>query len=359
MGKMSDLDRLVRAGDPEALRTAKYLASEGCGAVVETSMGAGRYPRIFSAVFGQCWAIMPDKLMAMVDFLRMKVDGVSLNANATIIGARAVQPEAKRTGNGVAVLPVFGVLAHRMNLMTEISGGTSTEILGQWFDAAVADKSVGTIVLDVDSPGGSVHGMQELSEKIFKARGKKDIVAVANDLAASAAYWVASAADRIVVTPGGLVGAVGTLAIHTESSKRDEETGVKHTLIHAGKNKVDGNPYEPLTQSAEEDIQRIIDEYYDQFVSDVARNRGISESKVLAKFGQGRVYGGRDATKRGMVDKVGTLDATLMSLGVAAEAGGARPVRSEHPSVDVARRRLALNGVFSGDAWPSDREDPA
>lgn len=332
MSKMSDLDTLMQADDPEASRTAEALAGV-----------AGRYPRIFSAVFGQCWAIMPDKLLAMVDFLRMRVDGIAFVSD-DIIQARAdarARPEAKRTGNGVAVLPVFGVLAHRMNLMTEISGGTSTEILGQWFDSAMADKSVGTIVLDIDSPGGSVHGLQELSDKIYKAQGKKSIVAVANDLAASAAYWIATAADRIVVTPGGLVGSVGTVAVHTETSKMDEDAGVKHTLIHAGKNKVEGNPYEPLTDSARDDVQRLVDEYNDQFVSDVARNRGVSEGKVVANFGQGRVYGGRDAIKRGMADKVGTLDATLASLGVTAEAGGPRPVRS----FALAHRRMELTPV--------------
>lgn len=349
MSRMSDLDMLVQAGEVHStlMRNGKEL-------------GVAHYPRIFSAVFGQCWAIMPEKLLAMVDFLRMKVEGAAISPGISpvTIDARA-RPEAKRTGNGVAVLPVFGVLAHRMNLMTEISGGTSTEILGQWFDSAVGDKSVGTIVLDIDSPGGSVHGLQELSDKIYRARGEKTIVAVANDLAASAAYYIATAADRVVVTPGGLVGSVGTVAVHTETSKMDEEVGVKHTLIHAGKNKVDGNPYEPLSDSGREDVQRLVDEYYGQFVSDVARNRAVKKSDVLRDFGQGRVYGGREAIDRGMADKVGTLDATLASLGVTAEAGGARPVRSKHPSVDVARRRLALNGVFGGDPWPSDREDSA
>ena len=321
MSRMSNLDTLVQAG------------------VYPIPIKDGFYPRVFSALFGQCWAIMPDKLLAMMDFLRMKSAGVAFSPGEieARIGARA-KPEAKRTGNGVAVLPVFGVLAHRMNLMTEISGGTSTEILGQWFDSAVADKTVGTIVLDIDSPGGSVHGLQELSDKIYKARGEKTTVAIANDLAASAAYWVATAADRVVVTPGGLVGSVGTVAVHTETSKMDEEAGVKHTLIHAGKNKVEGNPYEPLSDSGREDVQRLVDQYYDQFVSDVARNRDVDQSKVVGSFGQGRVYGGRDAIKRGMADKVGTLDATLASLGVTAEASGAQPVRS----VDMDRWRMAL-----------------
>lgn len=347
MSRMSDLDTLVQAGDPDACRTADRLLRQPPRQVdKEVTTNVVCYPRIFSAVFGQCWAIMPDKLLAMVEVLRLRSGGIAfsreLNQIDTEIGARA-RPEAKRTGNGVAVLPIFGVLAHRMNLMTDISGGTSTEILGQWFDSAVSDKSVGTIVLDIDSPGGSVHGLQELSDKIYKARGEKKIVAVANDLAASAAYYIATAADHVVVTPGGLVGSVGTVAVHTETSKMDEEAGVRHTLIHAGKNKVDGNPFEPLTDSARDDVQRIVDEYYGQFVSDVARNRGVKKSEVLRDFGQGRVYGGRDAIERGMADKVGTLDATLASLGVTAEAGGSRPVRNEHPSLDIARRRLALD----------------
>jgi len=230
-----------------------------------------------------------------------------------IAGIEGVEFEAA-SGRGrsqfskTAILPLYGVISQRMNLLAEYSGGTSTDLFGRWFDDAMADETVSRIVLDVDSPGGSVYGIAELSNKIYKARGTKPILAVANSLMASAAYWVASAADEIFVTAGGEVGSVGVIAVHVDQSKANENAGINVSYITAGEHKADGNPDAPLTDDARAFIQSRVNEYYEKFTSDVARFRGKDKSYVQASFGKGRVFGASQAIKVGMADKIGSLE---------------------------------------------------
>lgn len=285
------------------------------------------YPHIRRVVFGEPWLIAEDKLLAIAELVEARVLADYKRPD--------LQFEARKTGRlrrvsgRTAVLPVFGVLSQRMNMMNDVSGGTSTELLGQEFDAAVADKSIGAIVLDVDSPGGSVFGIQALTDKIYAARGSKPIMAIANSMAASAAYWLATAADEIVVAPGGEVGGIGTVALHRDVSAAAEKEGVKFSVISAGKFKGEGNPYEPLGDEARAFAQKRVDEHYDAFVKGVARNRSVSPGDVSGGFGQGRVLGAADAIAAGMADRIGTLESVL-------EKFGATPAR------DRAGRALRL-----------------
>src|SRR5207302_11309430 len=121
---------------------------------------------------------------------------------------------------------------------------------GQEFDAAIADPNVSAVVLDTDCPGGSAAGTPELASKIRAARGKKPIIAVANALMASAAYWIASAADEIVATPSADVGSVGGYQAHLDQSQALEKEGLKVTFIQEPALKTAGNPYEPLRSAA-------------------------------------------------------------------------------------------------------------
>lgn len=275
-------------------------------------MNETRYRQVASAVFGDVWAILPQTLNVIGDLVRMRIEGERLTDEEIEARIGSRRQRTKQITGKVAVLPVFGVISHRMNMMTEISGGTSTELLGKAFDALAGDPNIGAIVLDVDSPGGSVNGLQELSDKIFEARKpERPIVAVANSLAASAAYYIATAADEVVVAPGAQVGSVGTVGLHTETSELDAKVGIKNTLITFGEHKGEGNSMEPLADSARADMQRRVDEYGRQFVADVARNRGVSKKDVMDNFGQGLMFQGKDAIRRGMADRVATLDEVL------------------------------------------------
>lgn len=260
------------------------------------------------------WAILPSKLAILEDVVARHVSGEKLDADEVQAAIHGAQRPPERQVNSVAVLPLFGTIFPRANLMTDMSGATSAERFGAQFSQLLNDPSVSAIVLDVDSPGGQIGGVEELSQTIYAARGKKPIVAVANHLMASAAYWIGTAADELVVTPSGKVGSVGVFAVHEDISKAQEQEGVKTTLISEGKYKVEGNPYEPLTEEARATIQSRVSEAYDTFVEALARNRGINPANVRSDFGEGRLVGARQAVKLGMADRVGTLEETINQL---------------------------------------------
>jgi len=273
----------------------------------------GKYSNVLTAVYGAVWAIMPEKLQAILDFIDLKVIGTITAEEIESITAKAPTKYKSVKGN-IAILPLFGVISQRINMLTAISGGTSVEQFGASFDEAISDKSIGAIVLDVDSPGGGVYGVQEVAEKIYNARGQKPIVTVANSLSASAAYWISSSADEVVMTPSGEVGSIGVLAVHTDVSEADKILGLKRTMVKAGKYKTEGIPYEPLEKEGLAYIQSRVDDYYDIMTSDIARNRNITQSKVKSGFGEGRVVGAKQAKEMGMVDRIATFEQVITRL---------------------------------------------
>ena len=307
-----------------------------------------QYSRIYAAVMDRPWALLPSKLAAIVEVLDLRMAGLELSAEeiqARIGNPR--RPEQSAQGS-VAVLPVYGVMSQRMNMLQATSGGASTEMLGRAFSDLVRDPQIGAIILDIDSPGGDVFGTAELGDIIYDARGSKPIVAVANSLAASAAYWIASQADELVVTPSGQVGSIGVYTAHRDVSAALEQDGEKVTLISAGKYKVEGNPYEALSDEARAAVQDRIDTYYGMFTQAVARGRGVKTDDVRSGFGQGRTVGAREAVRLGMADRVGTLQQTIdrftgstsAPLGARAEAPDPELVSG----LDFRKRRLRMLG---------------
>src|SRR6266851_316491 len=302
------------------------------------------------------WALLPETLAAMQAVLYRWASGARLSAeeiraavgDAPEITAARRAREAQVSAGAIAVLPVFGIIGHRASLVEDSSSGvnTSTELLGRAFHALVADPGVVGIVLDVDSPGGSVYGVGELAEEIFAARGVKPVSAIANSLAASAAYWLASAADEVAITPGGEAGSVGVFAVHQDVSKMLEADGVKTTLVSAGKYKVEGNPYEPLGAEARDYIQTRVDDYYGEFVRAVARNRKDTQTAVREGYGQGRVLGAQAAVKANLVDRVATFDQVIGDMQAKVRA---RPdARAEVPQrsrLAAAKRELEIQNL--------------
>jgi signal peptide peptidase SppA len=287
-----------------------------------------KYERIVQAMCDTSWAIMPSKLQAIVEFIQLKVEGLSLTPDE--IKSLSKQPDSlkaeifetnksfnksdKSTGDKIAVLPIHGTISHRMSMMNSISGGVSTESLGKEFASLVDNPEIGTVVLDIDSPGGSVAGIEELGNQIFQARDKIRIVASANSLAASAAYWLGSQAHEFTVTPSGEVGSIGVIAVHESVFKAKEKEGREITIIKAGKFKADNSPLEPLTEEAHAAIQERVNERYDTFISAVARGRNITSKSVIDHYGEGRVVGAKSSLEKGMVDAVETLDETVARL---------------------------------------------
>jgi signal peptide peptidase SppA len=280
--------------------------------MTENTSPNGRYPHVQRLIFETPWAIEPLVLQAIREMIVLRADGGGFTPEE--IQARIGPGPARRdrqNAGSVSVLPLHGVITPKADLMTEMSGGTSVDRFRADLLSAVDDKDVSAIVLDVSSPGGMTDMIPELAADIREARGRKPIVAVANTKAASAAYWLASQADEIIVTPSGSVGSVGVFAAHDDLSGAMEKAGVKTTLVSAGKDKTLGNPYEPLSEDARAMIQEHVDEMYQMFTADVAKGRRVPVADVRGGFGEGRMLTAKNAVKAGMADSVATLQATV------------------------------------------------
>lgn len=251
------------------------------------------------------WLMERNAMRQMVD---MATRGI--HPNAEHVRTAAAQSAPRRQGK-IAIIPVTGPLEARPTAMGAFFGMTSYHEIGTIFDAQMRDETVGTIVLDVASPGGQVWGAQELAAKIYKARGgQKRIVAVANPMAASGAYWIASAAERMVSIPSGDVGSIGVIIEHLDFSKSLENDGVRPTVIRStdAPRKVEAHPYEPLSDDAREHLQSRADAIHRKFVADIAKHRGVSVGHVNEYFGQGRTVDAKAAVAAGMIDREMTLE---------------------------------------------------
>jgi len=273
-----------------------------------------RYKQLMSLVYGSTWAIIPDKLDALCEVMDVLATGDKISDEQIAAATKRRAGRPKSIEGAVAMLPLSGVIAQHASVVSDSSGGTSTTDFGHAFQDLMADSRVGAVVIPIHSPGGSVYGLHELSKIMFDARGTKPVIAVADSLAASAAYNLGTAVDELVVTPGGEVGSIGTIARHVDTSGAESQSGVVTTIVSKGKHKNDRSPHEPLTEQALGDMTEQVERYYDMFVSDVARNRGVSESSVRNGFGEGRVVGAVEAVKLGMADRIDTLDNVVAGL---------------------------------------------
>lgn len=317
-----------------------------------------RFPRLRSALYGVPLAILEDRLEAIVDVIERRADGVHLSSEeiAAVKGERkfngmldlieagpvregvqhAAAPFATAGGNQssggmIAVINIMGIIAQHAHQVDDVSGpgGTSTERVAKSFRAAIADPNVSSIIFNIDSPGGSVSGVQALADEIFAARGRKPIVAQVNSMMASAAYWIGSAADEIVMTPGAQAGSIGVYLMHKDISKKADTEGVKVTFIKAGRFKTEGNSFEAIGEEALSSFQSSVDSYYSDFTKSVARHRGVTDSDVRGGFGEGRMVKDHKAVKAGMADQVATLDETIRRV-----AGKTKSTTSERAEVE-------------------------
>lgn len=212
----------------------------------------------------------------------------------------------------IAVIPIIGTLTQRAQMVGSAETTSTAQIAGQVM-AAAADPTVGSILLEVDSPGGEVFGVPEAFASIQAAAASKPILSIANSVAASAGLYLASAASEFWVTPSGQVGSVGVYSLHVDQSKALDEAGEAWEFIVASKSpyKVEGAPTGPLTAEARRHQQAMVDGYMDMFVRDLSRARGITEKRVVSDFGGGRMLSPTEALSAGMVDRIGTFDEVI------------------------------------------------
>lgn len=233
------------------------------------------------------------------------------------------------TPPAVAVIPVHGTLVRRTVGLEAESGLTSYAGLSAQLDAALANPDVAAILLDIDSPGGESGGVFDLADRIRAAAQVKPVWAVANDMAFSAAYALASAASRVFVSRTGGVGSIGVIAMHVDQSQKDTQDGVRYTAVFAGDRKNDLNPHAPLSGEAHAFLQAEVHRIYGLFVETVARHRGLSPSAV--RDTEAGLFFGQAAVAMGLADAVGTCDDALDQL-LQTVSARPSPVSHTHPS---------------------------
>ncbi len=251
-----------------------------------------------------------------------------IEALEKIRGARLKTAEKAVIRGGVGIIPVRGPLFKRANLMTEHCGATSYETVLRDFHQMLASDEVKSIVLDIDSPGGEANGCSELADHIFEARSQKPIAAYIGGTGASAAYWVASACDRVFASDSAIIGSIGV-----QSALRSEKNEGEIRFVSSqspNKNR------DPATEGGAREVQAVIDGLAEVFISKVARNRGVGRETVLEKFGQGSVFVGAEAERRGLIDEITTLESVIANYGaqgMTTESITAEYIAANHPAI--------------------------
>ncbi|MDE5064340.1 S49 family peptidase [Wolbachia endosymbiont of Drosophila tristis] len=203
------------------------------------------------------------------------------------------------------IIPIHGILTKKSEVFDDVLGMTSYEKISEEIEEALIDKEVETIILDIDSPGGEVNGLFDLSDFIYQARREKRIVAIANDDAYSAAYAIASSAEKVLVTRTSGVGSIGVIASHIDQSGFDEKQGIKYTTVFAGSRKNDLNPHEPITSESLESLKSEVNRLYGMLVELIARNRNLSVEAI--KSTEAGLYFGEKAVEIGLADGITIL----------------------------------------------------
>lgn len=284
----------------------------------------------FDLVAAQPWAIEPATLEVIAQIARRENE--TPEAVAAKLGRPLQNTRTVSVRDGVAIVPVSGPIFRYANLFTDISGATSLDVLARDFTAAVNDPAIKAIVLELDSPGGQASGIAEFAQMVRSA--SKPVTAYVDGMAASAAYWIAAAADQIVISKTGMVGSIGAVvALDTRP-----QVGVMEIVSsQSPKKRVDATTDEGRAQ-----IQARIDELAQVFIDDVATYRGVTTEKVLADFGQGDVRMGESAVKLGMADRVATLEEVIAGL-ASNNTGGhmtattkGQPAAEQQPVIDRA-----------------------
>lgn len=265
------------------------------------------------------WALSPDYLTLMAGVLTNWTLSGPISAEITDKieldkQARADRQAQNQKSGAIAVIPVYGVLTQRPPQDISGSGGTSTDNIAKAVTKAANDPSISQILLDLDGPGGSVYGTAEAGKAIYQARSQKPVIGIANSMAASATYWLGSQCSELYCTPSGEVGSIGVYTAHQYVGEALSKAGIETTLISAGKFKVEGNPFEPLSEEAKAFTQSRVDDYYSEFIKAVAAGRNTTSALVKSNMGQGRMFGAKEAMAANMIDGIMTFDTLLEKM---------------------------------------------
>ncbi|MDR6753432.1 S49 family peptidase [Deinococcus soli (ex Cha et al. 2016)] len=310
---------------------------------------------------GQLWAIQQpilDELHARVMNPQGHGPGAEDLTEQPVALTQRV-PLVRGNGKSVALVTFHGVVISRVPAWAEGYGYVNPQRFAAEIRKLADDATVSTIVLSMDSPGGTVAGTVEAGDAVAYARTKKRVVAVTNDMAASAAYWVASQASEIVVTPTAITGSIGVISTHADYTKMMNAWGIVVTYIRSAAKKALGQPYEPFSAEAQAEWQKTVDAMYAQFIQAVARGRRKARAVVAEQWGSGEVWTGQAAVAAGLADRVGSLTAVLGELTGATPAPTPEPPPpdpEDDPEDDDPDAHAAPSPTADGDPDTPDAE---
>jgi signal peptide peptidase SppA len=302
------------------------------------------YPRILAWIQEYPWAVLETSLHEITRVLARRSAGERLSEAeiSAVIEAKSRPRENASAPRSIAVLNLYGLIMPKAEHFQISERGTSADRFGVAFQKAMDDPSIAAIVLNVDSPGGSVYGIPELAKIVRdygppRGKGRKKVVAVANPLEASAAWWIGSQADWKVAGLSSDIGSQGVFSIHIDESERLKAEGLNPTIVRApaGGFKAEFIGTQPLSEESKARMQERADAMLRMFIADVAAGRGVSQRKAEASFGQGRVFSAKEALAAGMIDEIGTLSEVILDLSSKAGRGTrAKVVPVSRPTSD-------------------------
>lgn len=259
--------------------------------------------------------------------------------------------------NGVATIPVRGVLMRYGNIFGRVSGATSFDVLATDIRTALDDPTIKALLLAVDSPGGEVAGTEETAQLLYEGRERKPIVAHIDGSGASAAYWLASAAREVVVGSTAIAGSIGIRLAIQAQAEGDRKQGIETITIISSQSP--RKEADPKTAEGRAQYQAILDHLGAVFINTVARNRGVTADVVLSDFGQGGVFVGSDAVAAGLANRVATYESLHAEL--EAQYGSRRRIGSLLPSLPSAALRSARSITSKESRMPptTDPEAPS
>jgi len=263
---------------------------------------------IISAIEKTPWAIMPDELEFILGVAQRKIS----DPETALEKQKNYESKSPDAIDGICIINIFGSLFPRAGLFSEISGAGSVESLSKKFSTALKDDSVNAILFNIDSPGGQITGINEFANTIYNARGTKPIYAYISGIGASAAYWIASAADKIICDATARVGSIGVVAAWRDYSEADKKAGIKEYEFVSSQ-----SPNKRLDYTEEKGravLQKELDALAAIFISAVARNRDVREETVIEKFGKGGLLIAKEAENYRACDSIGSLESTIADL---------------------------------------------
>ncbi len=263
--------------------------------------------RIWNRITGDPWAITETALHTILEVAARENEAPE--AVAAKLGRQLQNSYNATERDGVAIIPVTGPLFRYANIFTAISGASSYELIARDFMSALENPQISSIILDIDSPGGEVNGVSELASMIFDARGTKPVIAYASGDAASGAYWIASAADEIVVSETSALGSIGVVGIYRGKAAKESTETVEIVSSQSPHKRLD-----PMSDDGRAKLQTRIDAMADVFVSTIARNRDVTADHVLEHYGGGDVMIGAQAVNAGLADRIGSLERLITEL---------------------------------------------